>query len=70
MLVEGEERCLAKSKGRPHVPVSKRTLTLLRRFYRSHNFKYVPIEMRPTNDHSQSEGGTQLITANQNEAHN
>ena len=54
MLVEGEERCLAKSKGRPHVPVSKRTLTLLRRFYRSHNFKYVPIEMRPTNDHSQS----------------
>jgi hypothetical protein len=39
MLVEGEERCLAKSKGRPHVPVSQKTLSLLRRFYRDHNFK-------------------------------
>jgi hypothetical protein len=41
MLVGGEERCLAKSKGRPHVPVSARTLSLLRRYYRDHNFKYV-----------------------------
>jgi hypothetical protein len=39
MMVEGEERCLAKSKGRPHVPVSARTLSLLRRYYRDHNFK-------------------------------
>ena len=31
--------CLAKSKGRPHVNVSRETITLLRKFYLPHNLK-------------------------------
>jgi len=37
---QGLERCLAKSKGRPHVTTSKETITLLRRFYTPHNLKF------------------------------
>ena len=32
-------KCLAKSKGRPHVNVSRETVTLLRKFYLPHNLK-------------------------------
>eukprot|EP00090_Calanus_glacialis_P011480 TRINITY_DN19879_c0_g1_i1.p1 TRINITY_DN19879_c0_g1~~TRINITY_DN19879_c0_g1_i1.p1 ORF type:complete len:318 (-),score=60.56 TRINITY_DN19879_c0_g1_i1:235-1188(-) len=37
---QGSERCLAKSKGRPHVTVSKQSITLLRRFYMPHNLRF------------------------------
>ena len=33
-------RCLAKSKGRPHVNVSSSTISLLRQFYLPHNLKF------------------------------
>ena len=36
----GEARCLAKSKGRPHVSVSASTVKLLRQFYTPHNLKF------------------------------
>ena len=36
---QGTVRCLAKSKGRPHVNVSSNTITLLRKFYLPHNLK-------------------------------
>ena len=36
----GQERCLAKSKGRPHPKVDPDTVSLLRRFYRKHNYKF------------------------------
>ena len=35
----GSVRCLAKSKGRPHVNVSSNTISLLRKFYLPHNLK-------------------------------
>jgi len=37
---QGSERCLAKSKGRPHVDVSKKSITLLRKFYLPHNLRF------------------------------
>lgn len=37
---QGSERCLAKSKGRPHVQVSKQSVTLLRKFYMPHNLRF------------------------------
>lgn len=37
---QGVERCLAKSKGRPHVQVSSKTVRLLRTFYRPHNLRF------------------------------
>jgi len=37
---QGSERCLAKSKGRPHVNVSKQSITLLRKFYMPHNLRF------------------------------
>lgn len=36
----GPERCLAKSKGRPHVNVTRETIATLRAFYRPHNLKF------------------------------
>ena len=33
-------RCLAKSKGRPHVNVSSSTVSLLRKFYLPHNLQF------------------------------
>ena len=36
----GQVRCLAKSKGRPHVNVSANTIKLLRNFYTPHNLKF------------------------------
>ena len=36
----GQARCLAKSKGRPHVNVSANTVKLLRKFYTPHNLKF------------------------------
>jgi len=37
---QGSDRCLAKSKGRPHVNVSAQTVNLLRTFYRPHNLRF------------------------------
>jgi len=37
---QGPERCLAKSKGRPHVSVSKETVRQLRQFYTPHNLQF------------------------------
>ena len=39
LVVDGQTRCLAKSKGRPHVNVSKDTIVKLRRFYKPHNYR-------------------------------
>jgi len=36
----GQVKCLAKSKGRPHVNVSRQTISLLRKFYLPHNLKF------------------------------
>jgi len=36
----GQERCLAKSKGRPHVTVAPETIALLRQFYRPYNLRF------------------------------
>ncbi|XP_023331056.1 heparan sulfate glucosamine 3-O-sulfotransferase 1 [Eurytemora carolleeae] len=40
LVVDGQTRCLAKSKGRPHVNVSKDTIVKLRRFYKPHNYRF------------------------------
>jgi len=35
-----EEKCLAKSKGRPHPNISLALIHKLRKFFRPHNYKF------------------------------